>query len=117
MFDYFNFLAYLAKDCLMVFMRRRLLGRNDDTSRRVAHTRAVLLFDPNVMSKLQAQSDILELGCELRDALQDATSVCPIWVFTNALREEREAREVSLERGGELMLLQIPLTLCFTHVI
>jgi hypothetical protein len=36
----------------MVFMRRRLLGRNDDTSRRVAHARAVLLFNPYVMSEL-----------------------------------------------------------------
>ena len=52
MLDCFNVLARLAKDRLVVFVRRSLLRRNDDTSCRVAHTRAVLLFDPNVMSKL-----------------------------------------------------------------
>jgi hypothetical protein len=52
MLDRFNVLAHLSKNCLMVFMCCCLLRRSDGTPRRVAHARAVLLFDTNVMSKL-----------------------------------------------------------------
>jgi hypothetical protein len=51
-FDGFNVLAHLPKNCLMVFMCRHLLWRSNSTARRVAYTRAILLFDPNVMSEL-----------------------------------------------------------------
>jgi hypothetical protein len=61
MLDCLNVLAHLAKDCFMVFVRRRLLRRNDDTSCRVAHAHAVLLFDPNVVSKLWAEVRFIQV--------------------------------------------------------
>lgn len=48
----FDVLAHLDEFCLEIFIRRPLLRRSDGTPRCVAHARAVLLFDPNVMSEL-----------------------------------------------------------------
>jgi hypothetical protein len=39
----------------MIFIRRHLLRRSDGTPRRMAYARTALLFDPNVMSKLQTE--------------------------------------------------------------
>ena len=61
MLDCFNVLAHLAKNCLMVFVRRRLLRRNDDTSCRVAHARAIPSFDPNVMGKLREEIRVIQV--------------------------------------------------------
>jgi hypothetical protein len=89
MLNCFDVLAHLTKNCFMVFMSSRLLRRNDCMPRRMTHTGAVLLFDPDVMSELrrrviytrgrtlrgqlcahlETQGNVLKFGCELRYAL------------------------------------------------
>jgi hypothetical protein len=52
MLQSFNVLAHPAKNCHMVFMHCSLLRRIGCTPRRMTHTCAVLLFNPDVMGEL-----------------------------------------------------------------